>query len=134
MSSFSNVQERPRGSTSAEQHNLEHLHRWLTIGSSSGAFAGAVFFLPYGLVFMVLKWAAVLFSPYVLWRLIKAKRYGWITAFVLLVGLPVGFSLFARPDTVSGVIFSALPLLTFYGYTLALRHSVGEWLEELRWQ
>lgn len=134
MPSYLDRQELPPIATTVEAYRLQQLHRWLTVGGSSGAFAGAAFFLPYGIVFMMLKWSAVVFAPYMLWRLAQSRRYGWIAAFVLVVGLPLGFSLIAQPQGVSSFLFSILPLLTFYTYTWLLRHSVGERLEELRWQ
>lgn len=129
------TEQGPRlSATTVEEYRLQHLHRWLTAGGSSGALAGTAFFIPYGIVLTLLKWAAVIFAPYMLWRLAQSKRFGWIAAFMFVVGLPLGFSMITQPQGVGGFIISVVPLFTFYSYTWLLRHTVAEWLEELRWQ
>ena len=116
---------------------LRQLHRWLTLEGSSFALGSFALFLPYGLVFTLLKWGAVLFTPYMIWRLFQSKRYAWIVGFAIVVGIPALWVFFRR-DTgisdVSGFLLYLLPLITFYAYTWLLRYSVGEWLEELRWK
>ena len=111
---------------STEEDRLSRLHRWLTYEISGLTVGGIGFFGPYALVGGLRIWAAVLFTPYMLWRLFEARRYGWMIGFVLFVGFPalIGHLLHL------GVIL--LPLGAFYVYTWALRHAVGKWLDDFR--
>ena len=122
---------------SGEESRLQELHRWLTLEGMTIGFGTFGFFLPMGLIFMLLKWGAIAFTPYMLWRLYQSRRFGWIGAFVLFVGIPAGLML-SRSEpgisNISGYFIYMLPLVTFYAYTWILRYSVGEWLEELKWK
>lgn len=115
---------------SIEQVRLRELHRWLTYEGLSGALVGFSFAVPYEVVFMVLKGAALLFTPYMLLRLFQLRRYGWIVGFIITVVLPLLLVMLVQPEGVAGILFSAFPLATFYAYTWLLRYSVGEWIEE----
>ena len=79
---------------------------------------------------MLLKGAALLFSPYMLLRLFQSGRYGWIVGFTITVVLPFLLVWLVQPEGVAGILFSAFPLATFYAFTWLLRYSVGEWIEE----
>lgn len=113
-----------------EQARLRELHRWLTYEGLSGGLMGLSYVVPYGIIFMLLKGAALLFSPYMLLRLFQGGRYGWIVGFTITVGLPFLLVLLVQPEGVAGILFSAFPLVTFYAFTWLLRYSVGEWIEE----
>lgn len=119
-----------------EQMRLQDLHRWLTLEGSSITLGSFAFIVPYGIVFLILKWGAVLFTPYLIWQLYKCKRYTWLIGFLIFVAVPGIFSIFLSQggfSTVSGFLLGVLPLVTFYIYTWTLRYAVGEWLEEIRW-
>lgn len=117
-----------------EERRLQELHRWLTWEGISSGLSGLAFVVPYGLVFMGLKWSAIIFTPYMLWRLYQAGRFGWITGFGVAVGLPALLVFSLRPGGVPGFVFSMFPLASFYFYTWLLRYTVGEWLETMRWE
>lgn len=117
-----------------DETHLRELHRWLTIGGSSGVLSGGAFFVPYGPIVMLLVAAAILFTPYLLWRLAQVRRYGWIVGFVLTVGLPALIGLYVTLSGLAGFFVAILPLVAFYAYTWLLRSSVGAWLEALRWK
>lgn len=110
---------------------LRELHRWLTLEGSSGALMGLALFLPYGFVFTVLRWGAIFFSPFLLWRLLQFKRYGWIAGFVIFVGLPFSVAFLSEAEGAAGFLVSVLPLVSFYAYTWMLRYAVEGWLEDI---
>jgi len=113
---------------------LRELHRWLTYEGASAGLGGTAFVVPYGIIFLALKVAAVVFTPYLLLRLYQCGRYGWMIAFGLLVGVPAIMALANGGPGVGAFVLSILPLFMFYLYTWVLRHCVGEWLEDLQWR
>lgn len=116
---------------SEEYDNLESLHQWLAYELSSAGLSGLAFLLPYRYVVLLLKLAAFIFTPYMLWRLFKAGRFGWIAGFFITVGLPFLYGQRADPTgIITGFLLSILPLITFYLYTWALRLHLSEWLME----
>jgi hypothetical protein len=122
------------GAASLEERQLSQLKRWLTGGGSTVAVAGLALFAPYGIVFMILTWGAILFAPFLVWRLVQLKRFGWVAAFVIFVGAPLLYGVLTRHDGVTAFILSVFPLLAFYGYTWLLRHSVNVWLGKIQWK
>jgi hypothetical protein len=123
----------PDTSLNTELH-LQKLHRWLTAGGLSALLGTGAYFVPYGIIMMVLIVAAVVFTPYMLWSLYQCRRFGWIAAFGVLVLLPALLAVALSPGGVAGFLLAMLPLFNFYLFTWVLRHAVGEWLENLRGQ
>lgn len=124
----------PTVNPSMEKRYLTELHRGLTLGGSSWILGGSAVFLPYGIVFLLLIVAAIAFSPYMLWRLYKCGRKGWLAGFAVTVLVPAALALVLSPGGLSGYLLGATPLITFYIYTWILRLSVSEWLDNLKWQ
>ena len=119
---------------SGDSGRLQELHRWLTLEGSTCILGGTGFYFPMGIVFLVLKWGAILFTPFMLWRLYQLRKTGWIIGFVVFVGTPLVASFFLPRMSTFGFLTSMMPLVVFYLYTWILRFQVGEWLEELRWK
>lgn len=122
------------GPPSVEEQRLSELHRWLTAGGTTGALAALAFVAPYGLIVALLAAAALLFAPYMLWRLAQCRRYGWIAAFVLGVGPPATLALAAPPTGATAFLASGAALFAFYGYVWLLRHRLGEQIHEMQWR
>lgn len=123
--------------SSGEEVRLRQLHHWLTLEGSSIGLGFSAFFIPYGLIFMLLKWGAIIFTPYMIWQLYQSRRYSWIVGFVIFVGIPTVLMLLRQEhgiSDISGYFIYMIPLITFYAYTWILRHSVGEWIDDLRWK
>ena len=118
---------------SGETGQLQELHRWLTWSGGSMTFGGTALILPMGIVVSALTWAAILFTPFLLWKLYQVQKTGWIIGFLVMVGGPLALSFFAEKVSVLGIILATMPILMFYLYTWTLRHYVGEWIEEIRW-
>ena len=118
---------------SSEEANLADLHKWLTYELATAP-VGILAFAAPGFLITIVLYAAILFSPYLIWRLAQVKRYGWIAAFLLLVGLPFAIRFIFKPEMVGDFLLTWLPLINFYLFTFVLRHSVSGWLEELKWK
>lgn len=126
--------ESDRRVPSIKERRLRELHRWLTYeGLSAFVMILAYFPLTFGLLTVVLVGAAILFTPYMLWRLHQCGRHGWIVGFAVTVGIPLMIVLLVGAGSLAGPLLSLIPLAFFYAYTWVLRHTVGEWLVELRW-
>lgn len=115
------------------RYELNRLHKWLTRELSSSSLGFGAFILPPSFIGLLLVAAAVVFAPYMLQTLYRLERFEWIKGFLLFVGIPCLLCLLPAAGYLSWTL-GVLPLLTFYLYTWALRHSVSEWIEELRWQ
>lgn len=114
---------------SEDYDNLDKLHRWLSYELSSAGLSGLAFLVPYKYIADLLTLAAVIFTPYMLWRLFKARRFGWIVGFFITVGFPFLLGRFAgSTGMVAGFLLSVFPLIAFYFYTWMLRLKTGEWL------
>lgn len=112
--------------------HLQKLHRWLTASGLSALLGTGAYVMPYGIIMMVLILAAIVFTPFMLWSLYQCGRNGWIAAFGVMVLLPALLALALSPGGVASFLLAILPLFNFYVYTWVLRHSVGDWLENLR--
>ena len=109
---------------------LRALHRWLGYERLAVLLGGAAYVLPFGLVAGVLVVLAVVFTPYMLWKLHRAAWHTAIGLFALLVLVPV-----ATGAGVEGVVLSYFlhggALIAFYLYTWVLHHMIGEHLREV---
>ncbi len=112
---------------SADEDALRQLHRWLTYEGLTSVAAALVWALP-GVLGYMLAGSALLFTPYLVWRLAQA---GWHRALGVFGGLVVA------PTLVLGASLGAMGLwiglALFYLYTWGLRHVVGEHLHEAAW-
>ena len=110
-----------------ETSHLRQLNRWLGFQVKTGyLFFLAFFFL--GFVYALLFFAAVVFSPFMLWKLYRAGRYNWIGYFFLFV---VGPWLLADQaySLVSQYLLSYGSLAIFYLYTWSLKVATSGWIE-----
>jgi len=74
--------------------------------------------------------AALLFTPYMLFVLIKEKRYSWITMFFIMVVLPCILILLMFYDFVLLSAWLVVPFILFLFYCFILKYSVADWLKE----
>jgi hypothetical protein len=127
------------GAKTIEKHSLSQLQYWLQYEKYSWIVGAGIVWMPYGLIMMGLVILAVLFTPFMLWHLYKAKWYKSITVFFAVVILPFIISrLFSTATTVVGFLLMALPLVTFYCYTWMLSYVIENYLNEIetvkKWQ
>ncbi|PAU93843.1 hypothetical protein CK503_09215 [Aliifodinibius salipaludis] len=122
-----------------EEHSLSQLQYWLQYEKYSCVAGAGIVWMPYGLIMMGLLILAVLFTPFMLWHLFKAKWYKSIGIFLATVIIPLIISqLFDIGNTVADFLLMVLPLFTFYGYTWILSYVIGNHLNEMetvkKWQ
>ena len=87
----------------------------------------------YSMLLPLLRVAAFTFAPYLLWVLFKEKRWGWLSFFAVLVGVPTVGAVLSQGSTAA--FLDGAALVAFYLYCLLLKHAVGQWLAEAReWQ
>ncbi len=120
-------------SVSEEEDSLQQLHYWLKYEGLTFLAGGFSFWVPYGLVVRILFILAAIFTPYMLWHLIRARWYKSVAIFVLFVLLPFTASFFVSAEaSLTKFLLMAVPLAWFYIYTWVLRLVIGEHLSETR--
>ncbi len=112
----------------ADNH-LARLHYWLSKSIPTSFLFLVSFFGPFSFLMNLVWYGAMLFTPYMLWKLFLIRRWGWIATFLLLV---IGPAILARAvdGSVSRFILSYLPLALFYGYTWILKLATADWMEK----
>jgi hypothetical protein len=95
--------------------------------STSVAF---VLFSFYPINLYVIIIVAILFTPYMIYVLIKERKYGWIAIFFFMVVLPypVLYKIIGDYILLSG--WMLLPIIPFYLYCFLIKFSVDDWLRE----
>lgn len=78
--------------------------------------------------------AAVLFTPYIFYILIKEKHYGWIVIFIFMIVLPYLFILLLFYDYILLTAWMLLPIPLFYLYCFLIKYAVDDWLSEYNWE
>jgi predicted neutral ceramidase superfamily lipid hydrolase len=78
--------------------------------------------------------AAILFTPYMLYVLIKEKKYGWIVIFFLMVVLPYPIIYLIIGEYILLTAWLLLPVIPFYLYCFLIKFSVDDWLREYNWE
>jgi hypothetical protein len=127
------------GAKTIEEHSLSQLQYWLQYEKHSWLAGAGIVWMPYGLIMMGLLILAILFSPFMLWHLYKAKWYKSISIFFAIVILPlIIFQFFGTGNDVADFLLMVLPLFTFYCYTWILSYVIGNYLNEIetvkKWQ
>lgn len=78
--------------------------------------------------------AALLFTPYLIFILIKEKRYGYIIFFISFVIFPLSVIILFLSDHLFYLAYLQIPLPLFYFYCFMLRFNANEWLREINWK
>ncbi len=118
---------------SEEESALQQLHHWLSYETLTVILGGGMFFLSYGLAMTVLIVLAVLFTPYMLWQLARAKWLKAIVAFAVVVIVPFALSRWMHAEgSVGYYVWTMGPLVLFYLYAWVLRYVIGEHLSEMQ--
>ena len=89
-------------------------------------------FYPINLYIIII--AAILFTPYMLYVLIKERKYGWIVMFFLVVVLPYPVLYLIIGDYILLPGWMLLPIIPFYFYCFIIKFSVEDWLREYSWE
>jgi hypothetical protein len=78
--------------------------------------------------------AAILFTPYLLFVLLKEKKFVWLGLFIAIVLLPMLIIILFLSEHLFYLAFIQVPLLLFYLYCFMLRFDANEWLREMNWK
>jgi hypothetical protein len=116
---------------------LEKLDELLGSKKISGALIAVtflIFFFSLNYILFIISLAVFLFTIYMLSVLYRYKKFGWITAFVILMSGSFILSLFSEQGSTMSVIVSYLPLLSFFLYCTILKVQVREWVLELEYE
>jgi hypothetical protein len=84
------------------------------------------------ILFSILFFPPVLFTPYILFVLFKEKRFGWIAAYIIMVIIPGVIAI-----TVLGYAYGLILLILFapfYLFCFFIKFSVDEWIREFNWE
>ena len=127
MINHSDIQQ---DAVTAEQSSLQKLQYWLEYEKYTGLLMfGAVWF--YALVFRLLYLAAIVFTPYMLWHLYKAKWYKAIITFIFVVLFPFAIvHLITLDNSIIDSILKFIPFFFFYFYTWILSYMIKNYTAE----
>lgn len=90
----------------------------------------------FGLVFVfigIFTLAAIFFTPYIFYVLIKEEHYGWIAAFFLMIIIPLISAFIIFKETIAFETILLLSLLSFYIYCFLIKYAVDEWIRKYNW-
>lgn len=119
--------------TATEQSALSKLSYWLQFEKHTWILAAGIGWFSYELILKGLTILALVFSPYLLWQLFKAKWYKSILTFSALVILPFIMYLFTETQNPGiNLLLKVLPLITFYSYTWIISYMIRNHLNKLK--
>ncbi len=78
--------------------------------------------------------AAILFTPYMMYVIIKEKHYEWVVIFFFTVVLPYPLLYLILGDYILLPAWLLLPIVPFYLYCFLIKYSVDNWLREYNWE
>ena len=74
--------------------------------------------------------AAILFTPYIFYVLIKERKFGWIIFFFIMIIIPFLFVHILFLDALFHDAIIMIPLASFYFYCYLIKYEVDRWLSE----
>jgi hypothetical protein len=114
-----------------EERSLSKLQGWLDYEKYTWMLGAGVIWFSYAIIITGLLIMTVVFTPYMLWHLYKAKWYKSIGWFFITVLLPfVLFQFFDTGNMVADYLLSVFPLFNFYCFTWVLSYMIGEYIGE----
>ena len=102
------------------EERLQRLYDWLSVGQA------------WGLVLQVLWVVALLYAPWMMYVLFRARKYWWILLYFLFMGAGIGFAFVFRSSSVFYTLLSLIPLVAYVSYCVMLRAALLDWLGDLR--
>ena len=119
---------------SGRSHSLQNLAKWLNFELPGVILFAFSFF--YNFAFHVFVIGASLFTPYLIFVLVREKRFGWILFFLILVVIPGGGSYWFFSGTENGTIAAGgmlaggIPMALYLFYCYFLKLSLPGMLDE----
>lgn len=68
-------------------------------------------------------------TPYILWLLLKLRKFGWLISFAIFVLLPFLFNYFVIMSSNAGIFFWAITLINWVAFLFLLKNSYKKWRE-----
>ena len=96
-------------------------------------FAQSLFGITVQMILIIIAVAAVLFTPYIFFVLIKENKYGWMTTFFMMTIFPLLFAYLLFKDSIFFEALILIPLLAFYIYCYLIKFEVDKWLADYSW-
>jgi hypothetical protein len=108
---------------------VSRLRNVLNYTLTSAVFSFMSIAFHFGLTIAII--VATLFTTYILYVLIKEKRFGWLITIFIMVVLPVIITYFVSKGSLFSVMAIILiPFSLFYLYCFLLRYALDDWIEE----
>lgn len=109
----------------SKDYNLRRLQKWLDVELSTSILIFLSFFA--NITIFLAAIAAVIFTPFMIKILFEERRFGWITFFVIVVLVPLGYTFLGKQNDSLNYIFQLVSLAIFYFYCFVLRISIKDW-------
>ncbi len=77
---------------------------------------------------------ALVFTPFLIYVLIKVRKYGWLIFFITLIFVPPFIALLIGVKGYLYEILLSIELGFYYLYCLLLRFTVNDWCEGISWK
>jgi uncharacterized membrane protein len=129
MPTASTVPTLPEGD-SANDARLRTLYHLLTYHRLTFFVYWASFFCPPAMILSFLGLIALLFAPFMIKVLFEQGKKGWLVAFVVMVGVPLGLLLLPTSMPMIRLAMLYLPLGMFYLFCVLLRWAVADWISD----
>ncbi len=82
------------------------------------------------LFLLLIAVAAILFTPYIFYVLIKERKFGLIITFFVMIIIPLLFVHFKFLDALFHDAIIMIPLAFFYFYCFLIKYDVDRWLRD----
>lgn len=125
---------------------VERFRKILTFGYAIPPAAGIIWFGIFNILaytensnqfvyvlFFIINFPPALLTPYILYVLIKEKRFGWLSTYIILVILPAVITLPIIGIGNEVVIVMLVIMAPFYFFCFLIKFSVEEWIREYNW-
>ncbi len=112
---------------------MRKLHHTLTYAGSSAVLYVSYPIIGYFIVSIILTFTAIIYTPYLIKKLIKLKKWKWIITFAIMFVVPLILVLIISNKSTVMTIFSFIPLLMFYVFCWVLRFSIPDWIEKIEY-
>ena len=91
-----------------------------------------VFYL-FGNAIIILSVPAILFSPFLVYVLVKERKSNWLIVFFLFVIFPIIVSLIVGLNEKHLIIVLMTSIGFFYLYCFTIKYAVKNWLKQHNW-
>jgi len=109
----------------SRNYNLRKLSQWLNYELSTSTLLLLSWFGSITIILAAVT--AILFAPFMLKVLFEERKFGWITAFFIIVVLPTGMIFFLNNAFNYQYILGGVVLVVFYFYCFVLKLAIKDW-------